>query len=613
MAAIARPLSAVQARRCGAALERLRAGQVAQALEDARGLAREAPDSADARQLLAMCLAETGDSAGADAAFDAALALAPGNAQVAVNAATWWRRSGRPQAALSALEGVPEAAPMRLQQGLALLQAGDAPRARAALERAVQLDPSAIAAWHALANALRALGELEAAEAAARRAVALAPARSAGWFNLGTILREAGRAEDALQALHRAQALGDPGAELRDAVHGVLHDLGRPAEALQGARRLVAEQPAFAPGQQTLAALLWENGEVLAPGEDPFAALRAAAAAHPAHRDLQARYLAMLLAARRPGDALDWLDRLRRHHPGDPLLGWFEASALDALGRDGAAAARFEALQATLGDDPDFLNAYARHAFRVGKPDLARACAERAVGLDPANQEAWSHLGLAWRLAGDPREAWLCDYERLVGYLPVEPPDGIAPEAFLAALRRTLEGLHQASREPVNQSVRRGSQTGGRLFGRADPVLQATEAALRLAVERWLAQLPVDPRHPFLARTRRSVRIVGSWSVRLQSSGRHANHIHNEGWMSSAFYVALPPAIGAGAANAPHAGWIQFGQPLEELGLDLPPRRLLQPREGHLALFPSYVWHGTVPFEDPEPRLTVAFDMQPRG
>ena len=29
---------------------------------------------------------------GADAAFEAALALAPGNAQVAVNAATWWRR-----------------------------------------------------------------------------------------------------------------------------------------------------------------------------------------------------------------------------------------------------------------------------------------------------------------------------------------------------------------------------------------------------------------------------------------------------------------------------------------------------------------------------------------
>jgi Flp pilus assembly protein TadD len=612
MAAIARPLTAPQARRFAAAMEHLRAGRHPQALDHARALSREAPHAIDARQLLAMCLAEAGDVAGADAAFEAALALAPGNAQVALNAATWWRRCGRPDTALGVLEDLPESVPVRLQQGLAALQAGDPARARAALECAVQLDPSATAAWHGLANALRAAGELDAAEAAARRVVALAPTRSAGWFNLGTLLREAGRVEDALEALQRAQALGDASPALRDAVHGVLHDLGRLADALQGARRLAAEQPAYAPGQQTLASLLWENGAALSPGEDPFARLRAAALAHPAQRDLQSRYLAMLLAARQPARALEWLDSLRRHQPHDPLLRWFEASALDALGRDREASARFEALQSVLGDDPEFLNAHARHAFRVGKPDLAQACAERAVQRDPRNQEGWSHLGLAWRMAGDPREGWLCDYERLVGYVPVQPPDGTSRDAFLAALRQTLERLHVASREPVNQSVRNGSQTGGRLFGRADPVLQATEAALRTAVEAWVAGLPDDPRHPFLARKRRSVRFAGSWSVRLKSSGRHSNHIHNEGWMSSAFYVALPAAITAAATATSHAGWIQFGQPLEELGLDLPPRRLLQPREGHVALFPSYFWHGTVPFHDPEPRLTVAFDMQPR-
>ena len=62
---------------------------------------------------------------------------------------------------------------------------------------------------------------------------------------------------------------------------------------------------------------------------------------------------------------------------------------------------------------------------------------------------------------------------------------------------------------------------------------------------------------------------------------------------------------------ASDAGWIQFGQPMEELGLDLLPRRLIRPKPGYLALFPSYTWHGTVPFVDAEPRLTIAFDMQP--
>jgi hypothetical protein len=50
---------------------------------------------------------------------------------------------------------------------------------------------------------------------------------------------------------------------------------------------------------------------------------------------------------------------------------------------------------------------------------------------------------------------------------------------------------------------------------------------------------------------------------------------------------------------------------MSELGLDLPPRRLVQPEVGTLVLFPSYMWHGTVPFESAEPRITVAFDLLP--
>jgi hypothetical protein len=32
-----------------------------------------------------------------------------------------------------------------------------------------------------------------------------------------------------------------------------------------------------------------------------------------------------------------------------------------------------------------------------------------------------------------------------------------------------------------------------------------------------------------------------------------------------------------------------------------------------LVLFPSYLWHGTVPFSSNQARLTVAFDAVPEG
>jgi hypothetical protein len=77
--------------------------------------------------------------------------------------------------------------------------------------------------------------------------------------------------------------------------------------------------------------------------------------------------------------------------------------------------------------------------------------------------------------------------------------------------------------------------------------------------------------------------------------------------MSSAYYASLPPEVAGGGGQ----GQLAFGVPDAGLKVDLPPRRLVQPREGLLVLFPSYLWHGTTPFESADPRMTVAFDMLP--
>jgi hypothetical protein len=129
------------------------------------------------------------------------------------------------------------------------------------------------------------------------------------------------------------------------------------------------------------------------------------------------------------------------------------------------------------------------------------------------------------------------------------------------------------------------------------------------AVESYVMQLPeADPRHPLLSQRRdRRVRFSGSWSVRLRGGGRHANHVHPQGWISSALYISLPPR----ASSEPEdAGWFMLGAPPDDLGLDLPPWRKIEPKAANLALFPSWMWHGTLPFAEGE-RLTVAFDVRP--
>ena len=246
---------------------------------------------------------------------------------------------------------------------------------------------------------------------------------------------------------------------------------------------------------------------------------------------------------------------------------------------------------------------------RQGEPGEAERHADAATHLAPRDQAGWAWLGTVWRLTGDPREDWLCDYERLVMVTEV----GADASAYAADIAAALEPLHVTRRAPGNQSLRAGTQTSGALFARPDPVLRGFAQDAMRAVEAAVAALPHDPAHPFLGRAREGLRFAGSWSVRLSGDGgHHVPHFHGAGWLSSAYYAALPPAMTEAPPDST-AGHIQFGSPPATLGLELPPRRIVRPQPGRLVLFPSYLWHGTLAFPGDGTRLTAAFDVVPHG
>jgi uncharacterized protein (TIGR02466 family) len=610
-------LTTEQANLLNQAFRLLQEDKAADAQNAVRRILAAAPQSADAHHLLALCCKALNDDAAAEQAFTAAARLAPRNPHILGNFANWLKSRDRFEDALGyyrrAVEIAPDFDQGWLNMGIAALAAGKSDLAFSAITRAIELRPQSSPAWEALGGAHRRSGDLNGAEAAFRKATALDASNAKAWVNLGVVLRLLGRPAEALPCLDEARRRGYATLELSDSRAGVLIDLGELQAAFEELRRLIEAAPQFAQAQVTRAHLLWEYGELLAPGEDPLTGFRLAVADQPNNEALRFEYVRFLLHARRSEEALD-LIRRRRENRDRPTLAMCEAHALINLGRLEEAGAIFERLDEA-GSKPNvaFLNAYTHYLLRAGQWDAAARRAQEATEINPEDQEAWCHLATAWRLIDDPREYWLCDYDRIIGVVDVEPPPQFADsEGFIAALKTTLEPLHQARREPVNQSLRGGSQTPGRLFGRPDPVIEATRQAIVRAVERHIATLPDDETHPFLRRKKRSVSFTGSWSVKLWTSGKHANHFHPEGWMSSAYYVSLPPSVtDQSLARDPHSGWIQFGQPQAELNLDLAPRRYVRPKAGQVALFPSYMWHGTVPFEDDEPRMTVAFDMTP--
>lgn len=433
--------------------------------------------------------------------------------------------------------------------------------------------------------------------AALERAVARDPGDLIARHNLGVELRRHDRAADGLAQIDEALRRGLRAPETGLMRAHLLGDLGRFADAVAQYRATLAVAPGLIDGHETLARLLPQVGR----GAEALDSYADALARTPETGML---WVSALRTAQELGAhdrLIEWAAAGTARFGRDALFDVATAHALSAQGDDGRADALLRDLLAVEPDNVGALLTHAHVLIRRGDPAAAEGPALAAARLAPDNQSGWALLTVIWRLLDNPREAWLADYERLV--MPIDIPEPPARADLAAA----LGALHLTQEHPADQSLRGGTQTRGILFDKRVPAVRALADAIRAGVENRLAALPRDDAHPFLARNTGRVAFQGSWSVRLRGSGFHISHIHPAGWLSSAFYAALPPEVG----GTDNAGALAFGAPDAALLTGLKPRRIVTPKAGQLVVFPSYFWHGTLPFESDSPRLTVAFDALP--
>jgi tetratricopeptide (TPR) repeat protein len=500
----------------------------------------------------------------------------------------------------------PNAPDAHLNRALAANESGKPELALSAADEGLRRFPGHARLLAARAVALKNAGRTSEALEAFDRAVEADPGRALIYFNRAVTLRAALRFDEACAEFAEAERRGLKGDLFYATWAAAELEAGRVEQSIARYRQVLAANPAH---DESLRAMTRIHIEYQT-GENPFSHYAALAELRPDDPSAWVEWAnALALNRDYAGAARVAADGAKRI-PGSaelPLLALFS----EGMGGDPAGPAA--ELAAKLREDPDNELLWAtvsQLGLRGGLPKDAEQAALRLVGKYPYHQSAWSILSVAWRVLGDEREQWLCDYERLVMAIDVPSPDGsLAAGEYAAVVAAALSQRHKTLAAPGNQSLRHGTQTGGALFDDPDPAIQQFKEAVSLAAARAVAALPDDPDHPFLSRKATSFGFSGSWSVKLKpGGGHHVPHFHSEGWMSSAYYAALPPADDETRGH--HEGWIEFGRPPAEFNLDLPPRRVIEPVEGRLVLFPSYMWHGTVPFGRGE-RLTAAFDYQP--
>jgi len=458
------------------------------------------------------------------------------------------------------------------------------------IEAAVERHPADPRLWQVLGLAHRLREDLAPAVAAFEKAAALAPANPLIAHSLARSLLEAGL--PAVERFERALALAPHNDAVILGLLAAKFAEGRLDEAIADVEARLAANPAWLSGQASLSRLRWLKGE----REDFTSGFEQAVSREPRDVLIWREWADTLIYAERYDEVLAIVARGRAAAGDHPIFDGLETIARAEKGETEVA----DRLFAGLGRIAHVGMAvrYLRHLLRSGRPAEAGRFGEQWLG-DAEAESVWPYMAAAWRLTGDPRWQALEGDERLVGVYDIA--DAIPS---LGELADRLRAIHHGFGQPLDQSVRGGSQTDGPIFSRIEPEIRALRAAIVAAVERHIARLPAAQRgHPSLIGKRAPVRFAGSWSVRLTGAGFHANHVHPQGWISSAFYVALPETMGGG-----EQGWLKLGEPEATLGLDLAPFRTIEPRPGRLVLFPSTMWHGTLPFAEGE-RLTVAFDV----
>ena len=462
------------------------------------------------------------------------------------------------------------------------------------LDRAVDRDGGDPRLWHLQGLVLRDLDRREDALRSLSKAAQMAPGSAKIAHGLAQTLLEAGL--PSVDAFGRALQLAPDDDEVISGLASAFIANGEPQTALQGLEKIVRRSPHWTRGHILLSRLRWMQGDRKGFTRSFDEALDQA----PEAIDLRREQLIALIHAEQFDEVLSAIARGRAAMGDHVVFAVNEATAHAEMGNIEMAERQFEPLIKI--DDPSLQLRRVRMYLRSSRPDVA----SQVLGpwlQTPAAFLFWPYASLAWRQIDEPRWRWLEGDETFIGVYDIA--DRLPPLDELAA---KLRKLHTLGGQPLEQSLRGGTQTDGNLFTHVDPLIVRLREAVRGAVAEHVAKFPApDPGHPLLGPARDSIHFSGAWSVRLHSKGFHANHAHPAGWISSALYIVLPPDIGEN-----EAGILTLGEASSpNFPIDLPPFRTVEPKPGRLALFPSYMWHGTRPFGEGE-RITVAFDVQKR-
>ena len=171
-----------------------------------------------------------------------------------------------------------------------------------------------------------------------------------------------------------------------------------------------------------------------------------------------------------------------------------------------------------------------------------------------------------------------------------------------------LEFHKSGESDPKSQPLlSNGKQSSGNIFLNQRDDIQLLKKILENKVKNYLKEFSAS-NEGFIINWPKNFKIYG-WLVSINSGGKLSAHIHKEGWLSGSLYFKMPSKKTKNEGNIVFsldgANYPTNGKKFDKKSVDV--------NKGDLVLFPSSLFHHTIPFKSNEERVTFAFDIIPQN
>ena len=450
--------------------------------------------------------------------------------------------------------------------GIAADGLGKVTEAIASYRNALRLQPNMPDLHFNMGIALTSTGELDSAAASYHKAIQLNPKFFEAYANLGTLLQKQGKLEEAVASYRKAINI-NPDARGYFNLATALRDQGKLIDAITSYEKAIQLFPNYADAFNNLGETLRDQGHMDLAVKNYQTTL----GINPQHAHANYNMAEFLYLAQKFNEAIPYFERSQ-------LDDW-QARTLYCLYK----AQRF----AEFKTKRDALMQTEKHIA----PFVATLSTHYSINFNESDP---------YNFCKNPLDFV---YQQAIPQLTVQNSQ---------LLKDLLHDIHHANIAERKQGMLHyGQQSAGNLFKRP-------EASFRTLAE-LIKQEFINYKNKFAGANcelinafPEELEFTSSWYVKMRQGGHLASHIHEIGWISGAVYLAMPSSKQTAEEGAFEYGIHGDNYPIiaPHTHSDFLVNHTI-PNVGDIVLFPSSLFHRTIPFTADEERICIAFDLKP--